>query len=114
SGIPSAVSPDCTPSRPINVYEIHGTADSSIPYGGGVFQGDHGPVSVLSALDSAARWAQLDRCDANPSTSSAPGITLTRYSRCANGGSVTLRTIIGGTHWWGGNIGELVTTALAH
>ena len=110
----SAISPHCAPSRPINVYEIHGTADTTIPYGGGVFQGDNGLVSVLSAVGSVARWAQLDACVARPRVSSAPGITFTRYTSCAKGVSVTLRTIIGGTHWWGGNIGELVTYQLSH
>jgi polyhydroxybutyrate depolymerase len=110
----SAVSPGCAPSRPVNVYEIHGTADASIPYAGGVFFGIERPVSVLSALGSVARWAQLDGCGASPKTTSASSITLTQYTSCAEGVSVTLRTIIGGTHEWPGNIGELVTTALGH
>lgn len=110
----SAVSPGCAPSRPINVYEIHGTADASIPYAGGVFQGDLGPVSVLSAPGSVARWGQLDGCGVSPKTASARGITLTQYTSCAAGFGVTLRTIIGGTHEWPSNIGELVATALGH
>ena len=110
----SAISPGCAPSRPVNVYEIHGTQDASIPYAGGDFQGMSAPVSVLSAAGSVARWAQLDRCGASPKSISAPNITLTQYTSCAAGVSVTLRTIIGGTHEWPGNIGELVTTALDH
>ena len=55
----SAVSPSCAPSRPINVLEIHGTADPSIPYNGGVFIGVGGAVSVLSARATVARWAHL-------------------------------------------------------
>ena len=108
----SAISPGCKPSRPINVYEIHGTADTTIPYGGGVFQGDNGLISALSARGSVSRWAQLDGCKNDPTTTSSTGISLLRYSACHTGVNVTLRTIIGGTHWWGGNIGELVTRAL--
>ena len=110
----SAISPGCAPSRPLRVYEIHGTADVSVPYGGGTFQGDLGPISVLSARATAARWAHLDGCPSGPRTMTVKFITLTRYAPCSDGVSVTLRTIIGGTHWWPSNIGELVTSALGH
>ena len=110
----SAVSPSCAPSRPINVLEIHGTADPSIPYNGGVFIGVGGAVSVLSARATVARWAHLDRCATGPVTTPGRGITLTRFTRCHSGVSVTLRTIVGGVHVWGSNIGELVTVALGH
>ena len=110
----SAVSPGCAPSRPLNVYEIHGTADTSIPYGGGTFAGDGGPVSVLSARASAARWATLDGCSSTPRRTSSAGVSLTLYGGCRGGVNVTLRTILAGTHQWGSNIGILVTTALGH
>jgi polyhydroxybutyrate depolymerase len=109
-----AVSPSCAPSRPLNVYEIHGTADPSIPYSGGVFQGVGGSVSVLSAHASVARWARLDGCRHGPVAHAAAGVTLSVYSSCRSGVNVTLRTIIGGVHAWGANIGELVSSALGH
>ena len=108
----SAISPRCAPSRPINVYEIHGTADGTIPYDGGTFEGDNGLVSVLSAPATVAQWASLDGCDPHPESSSSPGFTLTQYLGCSSQVSVTLRTIIGGTHTWGGDIGTLVVRAL--
>lgn len=107
----SNVSPSCAPSRPIDVYEIHGTADPTIPYDGGDFNGVGGVVSVLSAPASAARWADLDGCS-HPTISTSSGISLTRYTPCRAGVTVTLRTIKGGVHVWGANIGELVTAAL--
>ena len=110
----SAISPGCAPARPIDVYEIHGTADSTIPYGGGVFEGDNGLVSVLSAMATVAQWASLDGCGSSPQTTSSPGFVLTNYTGCSGQASVTLRTVIGGTHWWGGNIGTLVVRALGH
>jgi polyhydroxybutyrate depolymerase len=98
----------CAPKRPIDVYEVHGTADTAIPYGGGQFGGPNGPV-VLSAPKSVARWAQLDHCDATPSHSNASStVRLTRYEGCRRKVHVTLRTIIGGVHQWGSNIAEVV------
>ena len=52
----------CRPAEPISVFEIHATADQSIPYSGGTFAGVGGPVEVLSAPASAARWAALNQC----------------------------------------------------
>jgi polyhydroxybutyrate depolymerase len=107
--LPAPVSPTCAPARSINVYEVHGTADAAIPYGGGPFNGVGGGTTVLSAPKSVARWAKLDRCASIPKVSAAgSGITLTHYSKCQRGVSVTLRTIVGGTHEWGNGIAEIV------
>jgi len=111
----SVISPRCSPSRPLSVLEIHGTADATIPYTGGKFVGvGGGTVKVLSAPNSVRRWATLDHCSSKAQTVNRPGFTLTRYSHCQSSVSVTLRTIIGGQHVWGSNIGSLVTAALGH
>jgi len=96
----------CKPARPINVYEIHGTADASIPYGGG------GYIGVLSAPKSVAKWASLDHCAKTP-TSSPPksGVVMTTYRLCRKSTHVALMTIEGGVHRWTPNIGEIVTAA---
>jgi polyhydroxybutyrate depolymerase len=106
-----SMSATCRPTRPMAVYEVHGTADAAIYYNGGPING-HGTV-VLSAPKSVARWAHLDHCAATPATT-RPGssIKLTRYSRCRNHVTVTLRTIIGGVHQWGSNIGTVVHSIL--
>ena len=108
----SAISPTCAPSRPINVFEIHGTSDPIIPYNGGNFSGVGGTVSVLSAPNSVRRWSRLDRCSAKPQTVHSGDIVSIHYSHCRNSVTVTLRTIIGGIHVWGSNVGQLVTAAL--
>jgi polyhydroxybutyrate depolymerase len=101
----------CKPGRSIGVYEIHGTADASIYYNGGPING-HGVV-VLSAPASIARWAQLDHCAVTPKTTTpTSNVKLTRYLRCRNRVQVTLRTIIGGVHQWGSNVGVVVAAAL--
>jgi polyhydroxybutyrate depolymerase len=106
--LPVSVSANCAPSRPVSVYEIHGTADSVIPYGGGPFHGIGGGTTVLSAPASAARWATLDHCSG---TALVAG-TSVDYASCRGGATVTLDTIAGGSHQWGANIGVLVTAAL--
>jgi polyhydroxybutyrate depolymerase len=107
-------SASCTPARPVSVHEIHGTADTSIPYDGGYFSTSIGEDTVLSAPNSVARWAQLDGCTAGPVTSTTNStISLSTYSKCQDGVSVTLRTIVGGTHAWPPDIGQLVVQELS-
>ncbi len=112
--LPVSVSATCSPARPISIYEIHATADGVIPYGGGPFQGVGGGTSVLAAPASVARWATLEHCSPTPAVSSpTSGIQLTTYAGCDGGVTVTLRTINGGAHEWGSDIGLLVAKALA-
>ena len=109
--IAASTSPVCHPKRPIRVYEVHGTSDTEILYNGGPI-GGHGTI-VLSAPKSVARWAQLDHCAATPKTSYPDSSTkLTTFSRCRNGVSVVLRTLYGGVHRWGSNIGEVFYSVL--
>ena len=107
----ASTSPTCRPTRPISVYEIHGTADTAISYNGGPING-HGTV-VLSAPKSIARWAQLDHCNKTPTTTApSPSIRLTTYRQCRNHVTVVLRTVLGGVHEWGSKVGEVVHSIL--
>jgi polyhydroxybutyrate depolymerase len=110
--LPKSESPTCAPSKPISVYEIHGTADTAIPYNGGYFVGVAGATTVLSATASVARWAHLDVCRRSSSSRQSSTIVMTTYSRCKNDVKVQLQTIEGGTHEWPSNIGQLVVQAL--
>lgn len=111
--LPVSVSPGCRPSRPITVLEVHGTADTAIPYGGGHFNGVGGGTTVLSAPASARRWATLDGCRmGTPSSQTSGDSTFTTYSSCSRGVTVTLDTIHGGQHVWPANIGVLVGDSL--
>lgn len=51
---------DCRPREPVSVLAVHGTADDTILYDGGTIQGTPYP----SADETAARWSELDGCDA--------------------------------------------------
>lgn len=115
--LPVSVSSTCKPSRPISVFEIHGTADASIPYGGGPFAGVGGGTTVLSAPGSVARWAKLDRCSAQAPDQKRQqdGMdeVLSGYRGCRDDAHVQLLTIDGGTHNWPSNLGQLVAGALS-
>ncbi len=106
------VSQSCNPARPVSVLETHGTADPTIPYDGGHFSSDTGGETVLSAPDSAARWAQLDGCDATPSSKTISNAVVTSYSGCRDGTTVTLRSLQGWRHAWPPSVGELVAEAM--
>ena len=92
------------PSAPVNVLQIHGTADEVIEYGGGEIMENRYP----GARATAARWARWNGCaqDAGGRESrdldrSLPGQetgALNWVAGCAPGGSVTLWTISAGAH----------------
>jgi polyhydroxybutyrate depolymerase len=101
-------SASCVPARPESVYEIHGAADSSIPYDGGYFSTSIGEDTVLSAPNSVARWADLDGCSAGPATSTPNStISLSTYSKCREPPSHFERSLAGymlgrptSDNWW--------------
>ena len=96
----------CAPARPLSVFEIHGTADASIAYGGG------GYLSVLSAPGSVAKWASYDHCSKKATTTKpSHSVQTTTYPSCRGAAHVALMTIFGGVHRWTPGIGEIVTAA---
>jgi polyhydroxybutyrate depolymerase len=94
----------CNPTEPVNVLEIHGTADGTIPYEGGVILGNAHP----GAKETVADWATYNQCTGAAVDDTTPvdleaGIagdesTITRYADCPAGGAVELWTIPGGAH----------------
>jgi polyhydroxybutyrate depolymerase len=108
-------SASCAPAKAESVFEIHGTADTVIPYSGGYFSTSVGYDTMLSAPDSVARWASLDGCSATSETSApSSSISLSTYSKCRDRSFVTLETVEGGGHSWPADIGQLVVQELAH
>jgi polyhydroxybutyrate depolymerase len=108
----------CTPSAPVSVLEVHGTADTMVLYGGGggtaapdagTDGGSGGGAAYPGALTTVADWATYDGCSSPPDTSqppldldaSIPGAEtqVTRYAAgCRAGSEVDLWTIQNGTH----------------
>ena len=85
----------CTPSRPVPVFHVHGTSDFVIPYGGGGF---HGNESFATTI---ARFTARNGCTAAPVTTFEDGdATCVTRGGCTNGADVVLCTIDGGGHAW--------------
>ena len=94
----------CTPSRPVTVLEIHGTADETVPYGGGELFGPAFP----SAPDTVAQWARFDGCAADRTPTgrrldlavdvAGAETVVSAFGGCAHGTSVQLWTVQGVDH----------------
>ncbi len=87
----------CTPSRPVPVMLLHGTADAIVPYHGG------GSGGAEPALASFAFWSQNAACSDAPATVYQQGdASCVERSQCAGGARVRLCTVEGGGHQWFG------------
>ena len=90
---------DCPDPAPTSVIHVHGTADQTIRYEGGVGDGvahvDGPPVPTVNA-----HWRQVDSCAAPEVTTS--GSVTTSIATCPSGRAVELITIDGAGHQWPG------------
>ena len=117
SPIPDAAT--CRPARPLPIYALHGTADSTNPYDAG-----GQPDWRYSVPQAIARWAELDGCPADPSTRAFSGtVDEIAYTPCSAGGFAPAATVVlyrvnGGGHvWFGSNegvdAGQIVSDVVA-
>jgi polyhydroxybutyrate depolymerase len=89
--------PQCQARAPLSVLEIHGTADSVVPYYGR--PNDPGG-SVLRWL---GRWIDRDSCGRSPSRSESPArVQRLSWSSCRDGTEVRHLRLLGGAHAWPG------------
>jgi polyhydroxybutyrate depolymerase len=95
----------CTPARPVSVLQIHGTADHTIYFDGGVNDGQPYP----SAAATLALWRHLDGCSDQATTAAprmdleaglpGPETTVTTYQTgCRGGTRVELWSMADGGH----------------
>ncbi len=92
----------CFPTRPIAVFELHGTSDNIVPYNGG---GQSSSKSVSDVLDF---WVNHNGCTGSsvqtnlPDVNTNDGCTVESYqwSNCANATEVLHYKIVGGGHTW--------------
>jgi polyhydroxybutyrate depolymerase len=100
----------CSPTHPMPVMEIHGTADGTVPYNGNILFGTT-PAAI-------AYWVNYDHCDPTPVITSIPDIDQADgctaehqvYNNGDNGSTVEHYKIIGGEHTWpGSNFGGVGT-----
>ncbi|GAB1643158.1 alpha/beta hydrolase family esterase [Krasilnikovia sp. MM14-A1259] len=100
---------ECKQPHPLSIMHIHGTADHTIPYGGGPGKRDNAgagsrlPVKIdgPSVPDLNAHWREIDKC-ATPVVK-VSGTVTTSTAACADGRAVDLITIAGAGHQWPGS-----------
>ena len=94
--------PNCHPTRPVPVMQVHGTADPTVTYTGS---------TTSMAIDSVVKyWVRKNNCNpvatfSNvPNTSTTDGCTAEhyRYLNGLSGSTVEFYKIIGGLHTWPG------------
>lgn len=91
------------PSGPVSVIAINGTADTVIPYKGGVGRWFIYDVKdVPPAQDTIAYWVAHNHCCAIPEKDESNGVLRENYKNGAGGSAVTLVTIEDGQHVWPG------------
>ena len=94
----------CKPSEPVNVLQIHGTADEIINYQGDQIDGHAYP----GAQATATTWASYNGCRPTPEASATPldleatiagaETSVSVFADCPRGGAVELWTVDGGSH----------------
>jgi polyhydroxybutyrate depolymerase len=95
-------------SRPVSVMLIHGTNDPLVPFEGGRVKAG-ARREILSAHNSAVKWAELNGCHSTPSisklttrTEEATRVRVEKFSQCRGNAEVILYIIEGGGHTWPG------------
>lgn len=94
----------CSPTRPVAVFEVHGTMDGHVPWAGGTGCGPS-QASFTSVPETLARWQARDHCTGTATQyfSQGNGRCVTN-GQCAHGSAVVLCTIDGGGHSWPGGV----------
>lgn len=97
----------CAPSRPVAVFETHGTADPIVPFDGGTMTGRGGRSTIVSAPTMVDRWRDINGCQSDPlhdRVQGSDGMTVDRFvsPSCAAGSSVVFMRVDGGGHTWPG------------
>jgi polyhydroxybutyrate depolymerase len=84
-------------AKPVSVMEMHGTADSFAPYGGG------GVLNVPPTPDVVKYWAMVDGCTGDPSVNQSGITKTTLWKHCSGTSVVRLDTVTGGHSTWFGS-----------
>ncbi len=93
---------DCQPSRPVSVLEVHGTADTSLPFNGGrvLPRTALATAPVPSTAEIMQRWTQVNGCPPTPKTTVEGPVRTSTWEGCRAGSRVTLVAVEGGGHTW--------------
>jgi len=101
----------CNPKEPVAILQIHGTADTTVPYAGGTLAASVHPgvtVTLPSVAQTVGDWAKRDGCSPTPDASQPPielidelpgaETKLLVWNGCAATSQVKLASIEGGGH----------------
>jgi polyhydroxybutyrate depolymerase len=107
SGAQATDASTCKPAVPVAVLEVHGTADTTVPYNGGPTLQGLGPA-VISAHQTINVWVTKNGCNAMPDTAAPPfhfdaslqgmETSVENWKGCKPGGAAELWTVKGGMH----------------
>lgn len=86
----------CAPSRPVPVLDIHGTVDTTIPYGG------DGQRDLPSIQTWVRDWAVRDHCDQDPRTTQV-GDDVLKFTYKGCKADVVHVAVTDGGHSWPGS-----------
>ena len=95
----------CTPSRPVSLLHIHGTADQNIPIGGGAGSGVSA-VTFNPVIAGVHTIALADGCPATPVErveASNADLTIDQWQPCTDGADVEYIRVAGAPHAWMGH-----------
>ncbi len=92
------VTDPCQPVEPVSIIQIHGMADTVIPYEGG--KNPAVAVRFPPIEESLGVWAALDGCTGEPQVEQDGIIRHTIYGNCRPGIGVELYTLEGLGHSW--------------
>jgi polyhydroxybutyrate depolymerase len=93
----------CAPSRPVSVFEVHGTADPVVPFGGGAMLGRGGYSDIVAPPAMAQRWRDLNGCPAPVEDVPAAAVHRFTAAGCDDGTEVVFVQVDGGGHTWPGD-----------
>ena len=98
----------CNPSRPVSVWEAHGTADPLVPFNGGTVRGRGGVSRSIAANSMVNKWRSVDGCQGDATAQVLPnvgdGTVVHRVdsAACAASAEVVFYQIDNGGHTWPG------------
>lgn len=91
----------CRNPHPVSVMEIHGLADTRVPFAGGHGNGVASGIDWLGVPATLMAFRRADDCP--PAAPEKNGVVETTVWHCAAGREVVLITVAGAGHQWPGS-----------
>ncbi|MEY2648963.1 MAG: hypothetical protein RL282_1676 [Bacteroidota bacterium] len=104
----NAISPSCSPAKPVPAMYIHGSNDPLVPFTGGTMTaGGTAGGNILSHFQVIDKWININRCNSTPVITDLPDISndgtsikQRLYTAGTNGAEVVSYVILNGGHTW--------------